>query len=122
MLMEVVVSWSIRRTFMPGPTLSKIWSILSVHFQNVAVHSNVELAMYAIDSLRQLALKFLEKEELTSFHFQRDFLKPFDHVIGHSKVMLAKVVVERTVISRRGLDMRPHKYTVQVSTCSRRFS
>ncbi|KAJ1488394.1 hypothetical protein T484DRAFT_1783512, partial [Baffinella frigidus] len=53
-------------------------SILGEHFTR-------ELSYFAIDSLRQLALKFLEKDELTSFHFQRDFLKPFDHVIANSK-------------------------------------
>lgn len=74
---------------------SKIWAILSVHFEGVALHANVELAMYAIDSMRQLALKFLEKDELTSFHFQSDFLKPFDNVLAHSKVPVIKELVVR---------------------------
>ncbi len=37
--------------------------------------------MYAIDSLRQLAMKFLEKDELANYHFQKDFLKPFELII-----------------------------------------
>ena len=31
---------------------------------------NLGIAMFSVDSLRQLAMKFLEKQELTSFHFQ----------------------------------------------------
>jgi brefeldin A-inhibited guanine nucleotide-exchange protein len=74
---------------------SRIWSILSMHFQAVALSSNIELAMYAIDSMRQLALKFLEKDELSSFHFQRDFLKPFDTIVANSKVPEIRELVIR---------------------------
>lgn len=38
---------------------------------------NLRVAMYAIDSLRQLAMKFLEREELANYNFQNAFLKPF---------------------------------------------
>lgn len=37
--------------------------------------------MYAIDSLKQLAMKFLEKNELANYHFQKEFLKPFEHIM-----------------------------------------
>jgi hypothetical protein len=37
--------------------------------------------MYALDSLRQLARKFLEKGELGNYQFQKDFLKPFEIVM-----------------------------------------
>lgn len=33
--------------------------------------------MYAIDSLRQLGMKYLERAELANFTFQNDILKPF---------------------------------------------
>jgi len=36
-----------------------------------------QVAMYAVDSLRQLAMKFLERDELANYSFQNDFLKPF---------------------------------------------
>eukprot|EP00960_Hanusia_phi_P077756 768738-Hanusia_phi.AAC.3 len=74
---------------------SRIWSILGEHFQSVALAVNTELSMYVIDSMRQLALKFLEKDELTSFHFQRDFLKPFDFVIANSKTTEIRELVVR---------------------------
>lgn len=33
--------------------------------------------MYAIDSLRQLGMKYLGRDELINFTFQNDILKPF---------------------------------------------
>ena len=41
---------------------SKIWSLLSEHFCFVGSHGNLMVAIYAIDSLRQLADKFLLME------------------------------------------------------------
>jgi brefeldin A-inhibited guanine nucleotide-exchange protein len=58
-------------------TWSAIWNTLSQFFTLVGCHSNTALAMYAIDSLKQLSVKFLTKHELGSFHFQRMFLAPF---------------------------------------------
>ena len=47
-----------------------MWRILSSHFAHAGVHPNARVSMYAIDSLRQLATKFLEKEELANYQFQ----------------------------------------------------
>lgn len=41
------------------------------------MHSRIAIALYAVDSLRQLAVKFLEKDELSNYSFQVEFLKPF---------------------------------------------
>lgn len=46
----------------------RLWQILSEHFYEAACHENSAISMYAIDSLRQLADKFLEKEESNSFN------------------------------------------------------
>ncbi|KAK6144922.1 hypothetical protein DH2020_021742 [Rehmannia glutinosa] len=43
----------------------------------VRSHPDEKVAMYAIDSLRQLAMKYLERAELANFTFQNDILKPF---------------------------------------------
>lgn len=43
----------------------------------VGCHENSMVSMFAIDALRQLSFKFLEKPELSDFNFQRLFLKPF---------------------------------------------
>lgn len=34
---------------------------------------------------RQLSLKFLEKGELQNFHFQKDFLRPFEFIMKNNK-------------------------------------
>lgn len=41
--------------------------------------------MYAIDSLRQLGMKYLERAELTNFTFQNDILKPFVILMRNSQ-------------------------------------
>lgn len=41
-----------------------------------ALHRHFGVCLYAVDSLRQLAMKFLEKEELSNYAFQVEFLKP----------------------------------------------
>jgi brefeldin A-inhibited guanine nucleotide-exchange protein len=58
----------------------KIWKVLAEHFTFAGCHDNKRVAMYAIDSLRQLSVKFLEKEELANYNFQKEFLKPFEVV------------------------------------------
>ena len=60
---------------------TKIWQMLSEHFVWVGSHANLMVAIFAIDSLRQLADKFLIKEEFASFNFQKDFLKPFERIM-----------------------------------------
>ena len=39
-----------------------------------------------MDSLRQLAMKFLERDELANYTFQNDFLRPFVVVMRQSQV------------------------------------
>ncbi|XP_071688034.1 brefeldin A-inhibited guanine nucleotide-exchange protein 5-like [Rutidosis leptorrhynchoides] len=56
---------------------ARIWSVLANHFTTAGSHSNEKIAMYAIDSLRQLGIKYLERAELASLTFQNDILKPF---------------------------------------------
>ena len=62
-----------------------IWSMLADHFTLVGTDENLSVAMYAIDSLKQLSIKFLQKEELSNFNFQRLFLKPFEVIMSKSK-------------------------------------
>ncbi|GBG26811.1 Brefeldin A-inhibited guanine nucleotide-exchange protein 1 [Hondaea fermentalgiana] len=63
----------------------RVWSILSDHFTFAGCHKDVRISMYAIDSLRQLTVKFLEKDELTGFSFQLQFMAPFEQMIATSK-------------------------------------
>ena len=60
---------------------SRIWEILGQHFNKVGCNPNEEIAFFAIDSLRQLSMKFIEKGEFSNFRFQKDFLRPFEHIM-----------------------------------------
>ncbi|KAL7423231.1 guanine nucleotide exchange protein for ADP-robosylation factor [Cryptotrichosporon argae] len=63
---------------------SNIWLILGEHFNQVCCHNNPNVSFFALDALRQLAMNFLEKEELSHFRFQKDFLRPFEYTIVHN--------------------------------------
>lgn len=52
-----------------------------------------QVAEYAVDSLKQLALKFVYKEELRDFNFQRLFLCPFESIFVSSQHKEIKVLV-----------------------------
>ncbi|CAI0448209.1 unnamed protein product [Linum tenue] len=64
---------------------AKIWSVLANHFIYAGSHHEEKVAMYAIDSLRQLGMKYLEREELANFTFQNDILKPFVVLMRNSR-------------------------------------
>lgn len=77
---------------------TNIWQILGEHFNEVGCHSNTNVVFFALDSLRQLSMRFMELEELPGFKFQKDFLKPFEHVIGNSSAVTVKDMVLRCLI------------------------
>lgn len=52
----------------------------------VGCNSNEDVAIFAVDSLRQLSMKFLEKGELANFRFQKDFLRPFEHIMKKNRL------------------------------------
>lgn len=76
---------------------ARIWKCLANHFSNVGLHENQAVALYAIDSLKQLSIKFLQKDELSNFNFQRLFLKPFETIIAKSKSTVTKDLVLRCI-------------------------
>ena len=45
---------------------NRIWVIISEYFIKAGCHPNLQVSIFAIDSVRQLAMKFLEKDELAS--------------------------------------------------------
>ncbi|KZT72494.1 Sec7-domain-containing protein [Daedalea quercina L-15889] len=63
---------------------SNLWEILGEHFNQVCCHNNPHVGFFALDALRQLAMRFLEKEELPHFKFQKDFLRPFEYTMIHN--------------------------------------
>jgi brefeldin A-inhibited guanine nucleotide-exchange protein len=72
---------------------ASIWQVLGQHFSQVGCHTNTNVVFFALDSLRQLSMRFLEIVELPGFKFQKDFLKPFEHIISNSQVVLVKDMV-----------------------------
>ena len=88
---------------------SNIWQILGDHFNEVGCHSNTHVVFFALDSLRQLSMRFMEIEELPGFKFQKDFLKPFEHVMANSSAVTVKDMVLRCLIQMiqaRGQNIR----------------
>ncbi|KAE8714059.1 Brefeldin A-inhibited guanine nucleotide-exchange protein 5 [Hibiscus syriacus] len=64
---------------------ARIWTVLANHFISAGSHADEKVAVYAIDSLRQLGMKYLEHTELTNFTFQNDILKPFVVLMRNSQ-------------------------------------
>lgn len=76
---------------------SRIWSILGEHFNRVGCHTNEEVSIFAIDSLRQLAMKFIEKGEFSNFRFQKDFLRPFECIMQQNNSVSIRDMVVRCI-------------------------
>ena len=68
----------------PRLLFADIWVTVADHLTNTALHSNPAVAMYAVDSFRQLSIQYLKRDELEVFEFQRRFLKPLETVMALS--------------------------------------
>ena len=62
------------------------------------------MSFFALDALRQLAMNFLEKEELSHFRFQKDFLRPFEYTIINNKNADAREMVRFRISPRIKTD------------------
>lgn len=93
-----------------------MWGDIAGHIAAVGcMPGNSSVAMYAIDCLRQLALKFLTKEELRDFNFQRAFLGPFEDIMRRSATAPIRELVVRcldNVIAARANNIRSGWKTV----------
>ncbi|KAJ8664573.1 hypothetical protein QAD02_006235 [Eretmocerus hayati] len=76
---------------------SRIWQVIGEHFDRVGCSPRQEIAFFAVDSLRQLATKFIEKGEFANFRFQKDFLRPFEHIMKKNGSIVIKDMVVRCV-------------------------
>lgn len=72
---------------------SPLWAILGDIFNTVGCHANLIIDVFALDSLKQLSLRFLSLEELAHFKFQKEFLKPFHHIIVNNNSTEVKEMV-----------------------------
>ena len=79
---------------------NRIWAVLSDFFVEVGCHKNLQVAMYSVDSLRQLATKFLERDELANYSFQNDFLKPFVIVMRLSRALEIRELIIRCGVTQ----------------------
>ncbi|KAK3616385.1 guanine nucleotide exchange protein for ADP-robosylation factor [Elasticomyces elasticus] len=77
---------------------TRIWEILGQHFIDVGCHNNTHVVYFALNSLRQLSMRFMEIEELPGFKFQKDFLKPFELILANSRQVMVKEFVLRCLI------------------------
>jgi brefeldin A-inhibited guanine nucleotide-exchange protein len=64
---------------------AKIWKLMAKHLVKIGCNENARVSMFAIDALRQLSHKFLEKAELADFNFQKLFLRPFLSIMENTQ-------------------------------------
>ncbi|TYI15004.1 hypothetical protein ES332_A08G158400v1 [Gossypium tomentosum] len=76
---------------------SSIWHVLSNFFVTIGCYENLSIAIFAMDSLRQLSMKFLEREELANYNFQNEFMKPFVIVMRKSSAVEIRELIIRCV-------------------------
>lgn len=76
---------------------SRIWQVLGDHFNKVGCSNNEDIAFFAVDSLRQLSMKFIEKGEFANFKFQKDFLRPFEHIMKKNSSPTIRDMVVRCI-------------------------
>nr|XP_043629578.1 brefeldin A-inhibited guanine nucleotide-exchange protein 2-like [Erigeron canadensis] len=76
---------------------TNIWNVLSEFFVNIGCSDNLSIAIFAMDSLRQLSMKFLEREELANYNFQNEFMKPFVIAMGKTSAVEIRELIIRCV-------------------------
>ncbi|CCH62392.1 hypothetical protein TBLA_0H01040 [Henningerozyma blattae CBS 6284] len=62
-----------------------IWAVMGETFKSIGTNTNPSVVFFALDSLRQLSMRFLDIEEFNGFEFQNDFLKPFCYIVEKNK-------------------------------------
>ena len=77
---------------------SRVWSVLGEHFTKTGCSENDVIAAFALDSLRQLSIKYLEKGELPNYKFQNDFLRPFETIMKRTGSLANQVRKKFTLI------------------------
>ena len=63
---------------------SRLWTILAEFLAEIGLFPEFSVAAIAVDSIRQLNMQALQKEELANYHFQRELLRPFEKIMGSS--------------------------------------
>lgn len=76
---------------------ARVWQVLSDFFVTVGCSPNLQISMTVVDSLRQLAMKFLSRTELANYSFQNEFLRPFVVVMRQSPAVEIRELIIRCV-------------------------
>ncbi|KAK3274523.1 hypothetical protein CYMTET_17295, partial [Cymbomonas tetramitiformis] len=74
---------------------SRVWPVFAAHLVAAGSHSNASVALFAVDSLRQLAHKLLDRAELAHYTFQNEALKPFATLIGRTSYVVVRELIVR---------------------------
>lgn len=83
---------------------------MAEHFKWVGSHKNLHVVIYALDSLRQLADKFLEKEERKNFNYQKMFLNPFEEIMRNNLNQGHREIKEYVVMCMAALCHQKAKF------------
>ena len=63
---------------------SQIWQVMSEYYIALGCFPMGQVALSAIDALKQLSVKFLDKEDLRAYNFQKSFIRPFEYIISRT--------------------------------------
>ena len=81
----------------PRLVFADLWTTVAAHLTSTALHTNPAVAMYAVDSFRQLCTQYLQRKELEAFEFQKRFLKPLETVMLRSELSTTKELLLKCV-------------------------
>ena len=103
---------------------SQLWAIMGETFNVLGCHPNKSILFFALDSLRQLSMRFLEIEELSHFKFQKEFLRPFEYAMTHNRSAEVKDLVlecvNNMILARAGQIKSGWKTIFNVCTAAAR--
>jgi hypothetical protein len=63
---------------------SRLWAIAAPHFVAAACHEDVDVALAAVNALKQLVGRLLARTELEHFQWQEQALRPFVQILRHA--------------------------------------
>lgn len=75
----------------------RMWQVLGEHFTRVGCYPNEDVATFAINSLRQLSIKLIEKGEIAHFNFQKKILRPFEVIMKKNRSPAIRDIVVRCI-------------------------
>jgi brefeldin A-inhibited guanine nucleotide-exchange protein len=87
--------------------------VIGEHFDRVGCSPNEDIAFFAVDSLRQLATKFIEKGEFANFRFQKDFLRPFETIMKKNRSPTIRDMVVRCITQMVQSQAQNIRYVTQ---------